>query len=147
MNANTSGTTPLVRQGAPLWRTGLYAGIGALAANFVVLYFTKSLAPELMALSPGPVTFWTVMGAVGATLVFALLRRLSRNPDLAFLIVAIVALLISFIPDWWVWETKPPMFKGVTLGGIYALMAMHVVAAVIITGVLLRSRRPATLRE
>jgi hypothetical protein len=57
-----------------------------------------------------------------------------------------VVLLISLIPDWWVWETKPPMFKGVTLGGIYVLMAMHVVAAVIITGVLLRATLPAPLR-
>jgi Family of unknown function (DUF6069) len=146
MSANISGITPLAKHGAPLWRAGLYAGIGALVANFVVLYFTKSLAPDLVALSPGPVTFWTVVGTIGATLVYALVRRLSRAPERTLLIVAIVVLLISFIPDWWVWETKPPMFKGVTLGGIYALMAMHVVAAVIITGVLLRSTRPAPAR-
>jgi hypothetical protein len=146
MNENTSGITPLARHGTPLWRAGLFAGIGALVANFVVLYFTKSLAPDFMALSPGPVTFWTVMGTIGATLVYGLVRRRSRSPERTFLIVAVVVLLLSFIPDWWVWQTKPPMFKGVTLGGIYALMAMHVVAAVTIAGVLLRTTRPAPLR-
>ena len=146
MNENVSGTTPLARHGAPLWRAGLYAGVGALVANFVVLYFTKPLAPDFISLSPIPVIFWTVLGTIGATLVYALVRRLSRVPERTFLIVATVVLLISLIPDWWVWETKPPMFKGVTLGGIYALMAMHLVAAVIITGVLLRVTRPAPLR-
>jgi FtsH-binding integral membrane protein len=146
MNENISGTTALASHATPLWRRGLYAGVGALIANSVVLYFTKPLAPDLMALSPVPVTFWTVMGTMGATLVYALVRRRSRAPERTYLIVAIVVLLISFIPDWWVWETKPPMFKGVTLGGIFALMAMHVVAAVIITGVLLRTTRPVPLR-
>ena len=147
MNKNVSETTRVAGHGAPLWRAGLYAGVGALVANFIVLYFTRPLAPDFVALSPIPVIIWTVLGTIGATLVYALVRRLSRTPERTFLIVAIVVLLISFIPDWWVWNTKPPTFKVVTLGGIYALMAMHVVAAVIITGVLLRARKPAPLRK
>jgi hypothetical protein len=131
-------------RGTPLWLAGIYAGIGALVANHIVLYFAKPLAPDLMALSPGPVTFWTVLGAVGATLVYELVRRRSQTPARTFTIVAVIALLISFIPDLLLFRTPvSPTFGNATGGGIYTLMAMHCVAAVIVTGVLTRVARPA----
>lgn len=144
MTEIVSETPPASGGRAPLWRAGLYAGVGALIANYIVLFLTKPMAPGFMSLSAIPVTFWTVLGAIGATLTYALIRRLSQTPERTFLITAVVVFLVSLAPDIWVWEAKPPAFAGVTLGGICALMAMHLAAAVIITGVLLRTTRPAT---
>jgi len=120
--------------------------LGALVANEVVLVLTKPLAPNLFSLTAGPVAFWTTVGAVGASLVYALVRRLSRRPERSFLIVAIIVLVVSFIPDLLLFLLPPSPIEQVTVGGVATLMGMHIVAAVIITAALLRLARPAPVR-
>lgn len=124
-----------------LQKTALLAALLSLAANLLILHFTKPLAPNFMTLSVGPVSFWTILGTAGAGGVFALIRKWSSHPVPVFVIVAAVVLLFSFIPDVMVLHTTNPMFKGSTPASVGVLMLMHVVVAVINVPLLLRSRR------
>jgi hypothetical protein len=74
----------------------------------------------------------TIVGVLGAVIAFAAVGRFAKNPVRTFRIVAGVALLLSFLPDLGLLAGMP----GATPVGVLALMAMHVVAAVIAVGVL-----------
>lgn len=118
-------------------RRGLLAVGLSVAANVVVLAVAKELldlAPNLQALDWRPVIFLTVVGAVGATLVYAGLTRIAARPDRTFIIVAGVVLVLSFLPD----VLFLPGDPGATTAAIAALMLMHVVVAVICVWVLTR---------
>lgn len=81
-----------------------------------------------------PVFLLTTVGAVGATLTYGLVRRVSARPDRTFAVVVVVALLLSFVPDV-AWLPGDP---GATTAGIGVLMAMHVTTAAICFAVLTR---------
>lgn len=140
--------TPMAKRAgrSPLWLAGVLGGLGALVANEALLVFTKPLAPNLFSLSEGPVAFWTLLGALGATLVYGLVRWRSPRPERPFLVIAIVVLLVSFIPDLLLFKLPPNPIEQVTVGGVVALMAMHVVAALIITPALLLLARPVSAK-
>ncbi len=120
-----------------VWRAGALAAVGAAAANAGVY----RIASAVGAISSGvlvpalhqPITLplvvlGSVMGALGATATLALLRLVTAHPLRAFLPIAAIALVLSCagpfaVPD------APPGFYG-------TLLAMHVVAAAVIVGVL-----------
>jgi hypothetical protein len=126
---------------ATVWSAGAFAGALAVIANVVILYFAKPLAPALMPLNIAPVVIWTIIGTLGATLVYRFIAGRSAAPGRAFVIVAVIALLISFAPDIALLVNPNPMFGQVTAPGVYSLMAMHVVAAAIIVTTLIRRSR------
>jgi len=120
-----------------LWKRGLKALVWAVVANLVVWWLGVSLLTIPSEFPPlagaAPTVFFTTVGAVGAVLVFALLRRVSDRPALVFRRVAVVFLLLSFIPDLLLLtEGGRDAVPGVTVPGVAVLMIMHVVAAVII---------------
>lgn len=88
----------------------------------------------------GPVGMFTFIGAVGAVIVFAILRRFAKKPNRTFMWTAIIVLLISFIPD--IFVNQIPGFPYVTTAGIVLLMALHVVCAVITVSVLTKLTKP-----
>ena len=50
-------------------------------------------------MDPVPIIMFTVLGVGAATLVFALLARFTRRPITIFRWVALVALLLSLVPN------------------------------------------------
>lgn len=124
-----------------LWKKGLRAWVWAVVANLVVWWLGVSLLtipPDFPPLAgAGPTIFFTSVGAVGAVLVLALLRRLSDRPAALFRRIAVAFLLLSFVPDLLLLtEGGRDAVPGVTVPGVVVLMVMHVVAAVIIIRVL-----------
>lgn len=116
------------------------AGAGALVLSLVINWLivfganTVGIAPELDALTYGPVTLFTTLGVVGATITYGALTRIATNPDRLFVVVAAIVLVLSLIPDFTVIPDQPggSLVAGAILG------VMHVTTAVICVGVLTR---------
>ena len=129
-----------------LWKSALLAAILASVANIALLFIGKSFVsvPDTFKpLSVPPVILWSVLGTIGATLTYLVIRRVATNADRVFLGVAGVMLVLSFIPDYMLKGIPAgTMFGGASMGAIYLLMSMHVVAASIIVWLLLRSPVP-----
>lgn len=118
-----------------LW-AGPLAAISAAVAN-AVLYFVASalgmMPQDVVLQGSGPITLApvivsSIIGAVGAVMVFTIVALLTRRPIRTFRIVAAVLLVLSF--------ATPLTIPGAPLSMILALELMHVVAAVIIVGIL-----------
>ena len=110
-----------------LARRGALAVVASLALNWVVLWLalTAPFVESFDALSVPPVTLLSAAGAVGATLVYAVLSRRAERPDLTFVRLASVVLILSFGPDLALLGVDP----DATVGGVVALMVMHVTVA------------------
>jgi hypothetical protein len=115
-----------------LLRVGAVAAALSASANTLVLAIASSLLGAVV-IPPGEtVTFGqvagaSVAGAVGAVVVFAVISRSTRRPIRAFLAVAAVGLLLSFLPI---------ALAGATGSSAAALALMHVVAAATHVGLL-----------
>jgi hypothetical protein len=120
-----------------LWWVGLLTIIVSALINFMIALITQTLTTVSPAFTPlqAPVfVTWTVIGCVGAIIVFALLARLTRRPIRNFQITALVVLLISLIPDFMVGVLRPfPTTTPLTVG---ALMLMHIATALVCVGLL-----------
>jgi len=117
-----------------LIKRGIIALVLSLLINYVLL--TAILQLELVApyehLAYPPVTIWTVGGVVGATLVYALLVRRSPIPRQTFVRIAIVVLLLSFIPD----GALLLFDEEATLGAAVALAGLHIPPAAVCVAIL-----------
>jgi Family of unknown function (DUF6069) len=117
----------------------LLAALAAAVANTLV-YFAASalgtvsqgvLLPSPMGISPltvGLVATTSVIGTVGAAIVFAILGLLARRPARLFRIVATVMLVLSF--------AMPATVPGVPLAMRVSPAVMHVVAWAVSVGLL-----------
>lgn len=142
--ATTLATATSSRNTAHTVNWGRYALVGlgtivaAVLANVLVYYLGGALAaydprfPPLSAVS-GAVIF-TVVPAIAAAILYAILLRFARRPARIFAIIAAVAFVVTAIPDF----TYAPRFPGATGGQIAILVTMHIVAAVVIVGLLTR---------
>jgi hypothetical protein len=121
---------------------GLAGGALAAAVNTALLLIGKAagvafLAPvngptaPLVALQPLNVIMLSLIPALIAALLLTGLARLTRHPQLIFQAVAGAFLLFSLIPDW-----ALPMDSLATR---ILLSLMHLVAAALIVGALLRA--------
>jgi hypothetical protein len=122
-----------------LWLMGLFAIVAAVVVNVLVDVLALSLLPipaMFMALRSPIYIIYTVIGAVGAVLVFALIARFSRRPIRLFHIVALIVLVISFGPD--LWLLTMPFASGV---GVGVLIAMHITTYAVMVGVLTTTTR------
>jgi len=125
------------RKPSGLWSAALLAGVLAVALNLVIMHFTKPLAPALLALDILPVVFWTVVGTIGAALSYRIIYRRSATPERTFIVVALIALVVSFVPNVAFLVIPQLKIHGLTPIGDYVLMAMHVVAAAVIVPILI----------
>jgi hypothetical protein len=134
--------------GKSLWASALVAVGGALGATLAVRAIGLALLeipPEFGPLDgPGPTIFFTGVSGVVAVGVYALVRRTSARPDPLFRWIALVVLVLSFLPDLWLLsDGAAEAFPGATPAGIGILMAMHVAAAAVIVWALTGgARRP-----
>ena len=91
----------------------------------------------------GAVAVSTAGGVVVAGVVYAIVERFARDPRRTFLIVAVIALVLSLWAPISLGLADPPENPGTDAGSVGTLIAMHVLAAAISVPVLLRvpSRR------
>ena len=133
------------RAGWSLWIIGLVAAVAASLANLALMFFTKpslGLPDTFGPLNTVPIILWSFIGAFGAIGVYALIRRFSATPNRTFVIVAVIVLVLSFIPDLAIRGVTTGPFGGATAGAIATLMVMHVISFAIIVPLLSRLARP-----
>lgn len=123
--ADASGERTL----ADLARAGALALVLSWALNAALTTVAQmaGVGDGLMQLTYPPVLFFTTVGVVGATLVYAALDRLTSTPDRLFVVVAAVVLVLSVVPDFTYIPSQPG--GSVTAGAVLA--SMHVAAAAI----------------
>lgn len=117
-----------------LWLAGAKALAAAVVGTLVVRWLgvtALEIPPEFPPLAvPGPTIFFTAVAAVGATAVYAVLRRVAERPAYVFRWIAAVVLLVSFAPDAWLLTGgAAESFPGATPAAVGTLMLQHVVAA------------------
>lgn len=117
----------------------LLAALGAAGINAIVYFVVSTLGfiPENLPVpTPGgerpltlaPVVIGSVVGAIGAAVVFALIGLVARRPLMLFGIVATVALVLSL--------AAPLTIPGAPLSMVLSLEVMHVAAWAVIVGLL-----------
>ena len=115
---------------------GVATVIAAVLANVLVYFIGSAIVgydPEFIVLRDVSATIlFTVVPAIAAVLLYAVLLRFTSNPARTFMIIAAMVLIISLIPDVVYISTVP----GATGGQTAILSLMHVVAAVVIVWVL-----------
>jgi hypothetical protein len=121
---------------------GLGTVVAAVIAN-VLIYFIGSAFveynPQFIVLSNvSPTIIFTVVPAIVAVVIYALLLRFTTNPARIFTIAAAVVLVISLIPD----LTYIPTVPGATGAQTAVLMVMHIIAAIVIVSMLTTLTRP-----
>lgn len=114
-----------------LWWVGpltvLSAIIGVLIVRAIAMaILSEPYAPGL-AMIAIPIIFTLVL-CTGAVLVYALVGRFSNNPVRTFLIISVIFLAISFLPD--IAIASAP-FPGAGWPSSITFMIMHIVAGVI----------------
>lgn len=115
---------------AKLWWVSGAVGAVAVAANLAVQAGARALFAipnAFLPLTPGPTGVFTVGGVLGAVALFTLLDRFVSQPLRRFRQIALVALLLSFIPDLLLLQPSSP-FGQVSMLTVIVLMIEHVVA-------------------
>jgi hypothetical protein len=117
---------------------GLATVVAAVLANVLVYFIGSAVVgydPLFIVLANVSATIlFTVVPAIVAVLLYAILLRFSSNPARIFTNIAVVVLIVSLIPD----LTYIPSVPGATPGQTAVLMLMHVIAAVVIVSMLTR---------
>jgi hypothetical protein len=131
------------RSSGSAWRRLLVVGAGLVlmttVANVLIAMALRDVLgvpAAFQALSTPAVASGTIVGMIGATLVFAWVARAQPDPRRTFVVTATAGLIVSWLPDLAIWATA--VFPGTTTTGILSLMALHVVAAAFAVGILLR---------
>ena len=147
LSSSSSSSTPVAPRAVSWGRfalVGLGAVIAAVLANLLVYLIGSAVVgydPRFVVLANASGTIlFTVVPAIIAVLLYAVLLRFTSNPARIFTNIAIVVLIISLIPD----LTYIPSVPGASSGQTAILMLMHVVAAAVIVlmlTTLTRSRR------
>jgi len=112
---------PTVRTGEIGKRGGVALAI-SIPVNVAVLWtvITLDLTASTAAFDYPSAVVLTAVGVVGATAVYWLLARRSATPDETFVRVAVVVLLLSFLPNVALYASG-----GATLGEVVTLMSLH----------------------
>ena len=113
-----------------VWVAGGAAFLLSLIANALVRILVKAVFPIshlFAALQEWQgIIFLTFVGVLGATVVFAILARLTKHAIRVFRGLALILLLLSFIPNILMLTTNGP---GATIPAVGSLMVMHVITA------------------
>jgi hypothetical protein len=105
MTATTADDTPAERRDGVSWRRLLWVApltvVVALVVNLLIKTVLQALNPALAEMGQlgRPLIILTLEGAILAVLVFAVMVWLVPHPIRWFRIVAVIALLLSLIPD------------------------------------------------
>jgi hypothetical protein len=116
---------------------GAGLAVVATAADVIVAMALRSALQVPAGFSPlalPGVASTTIVGMIGATVVFGWLARVRPDPRSTFVRIAAAALVLSWVPDLVVGATR--IFPATTENGILSLMILHVVAAACAVGIL-----------
>ena len=120
-----------------VWLAGGAALVLSLLANAIVrtvVVAMFSISPLFRALETwDTIIIFTLVGVFGATVVFAILSRLTKHAIKLFRWLAGFLLILSFIPNILMLTLDAP---GATLPAVISLMVMHVITAGITVGLL-----------
>ncbi|MFG2029943.1 DUF6069 family protein [Streptomyces sp. NPDC048825] len=119
--AVTARRGPLVVAGGVL----AAIGVGSLADAVLALLALAVGAPDdFQPLMPGSYIFLTTVGVVAGAIGWAIIRKVSKDPEalLRWLVPTVVA--VSFVPDFL-------LFGEGGAAGVVALLLMHVAVAVV----------------
>ena len=121
------GSSPKVQLRRLLW-----VGPLAILASILGVLVVRVIAVAILQPDPTPISLGWVVPAVstfvlvaGAVLVFALVSRFAANPIRTYQIIALIFLLLSFLPDIAYPQSR---MRGANWPNAVALMGMHVVA-------------------
>jgi hypothetical protein len=127
----TVNRTERIASGRLLW-VGPLAIVASVVANLIIRIIAVSLlgiGKDFPPLGWGPPIVFTIMGVLGAVIVFATVARFSKRPIRLFTIIALVVLALSLLPD--IGLLSSNAMPGTSLGSVIALMLMHVAAAAV----------------
>jgi hypothetical protein len=124
------------------WWVSLLAVGSAIAANLLALFFLDlfvEIPADFPPFQPAAIATVTAIGVMGASIAFAIVGGVSQQPRRTFTLVAVVALLVTLIPNLlaMVNPAGAPV-PGMTAQAAALLMVFHVVAAVVAVLVLTR---------
>jgi Family of unknown function (DUF6069) len=131
---STFSALPRHREGPSLWLLGVLAIVGSAVVNWLVDSLIVAFLPisaEFSDLQILKVEPFTIVGALGAVLVFAVVDRLSSHPNRVYWWVATCVLLLSAVPD--IAMLSGP---GATPLAVSALFFLHITTYVVCVGVL-----------
>ena len=115
-----------------LWLMGLLAIVVSEVVNVLIVTIALAFLPpeaHTMQLQMPNYSFLTVVGALGALLVCALINKLSRQPIRLFRIIATIVLVISFIPDFLLLQSSNAL-------AVMVLMVMHIATYLVTVGMM-----------
>ncbi len=116
---------------ATLLKAGGLAALLAIIANLLVRTLTLAIFDISEDFEPlraiGPMVFASIVGAVGGTIVFAIVIRLTSHPVRWFTIIAVIFLVFSFLT-----VVGASSETGSSASALSALVLMHILTAVII---------------
>lgn len=120
-----------------LAKYGLLTVLIAIAATALVRVVALSFVDVPADFVPfplgwGPVIASSVIGVLGATVVYSVIIHVSQRPNRTFTLLAVVVLVFSFVPM----LTMPPAFAATIAPVIPALAVMHVTVAAVSVGIL-----------
>jgi len=143
MSSTYTVPTTSAHRGIPgrLWWVGFLTVLAAVMVNTLIAFGARALfpvAPTFLPLQPAGFLSSTVIGVVGAVIVFALIARWSKHPTRLFQRTVWVVLLVSLIPV--LLLPVVGLYPGTTLPEVGALLLMHVATALICLGILPRAQ-------
>jgi hypothetical protein len=125
-----------------LWWVAPLTILAAVVANLLIRQVAVAILrpdPRFVPLTiAAPVSF-TLFGLLGAVIVYALVARFSRRPITLFTRIAMVTLLVTFIPD--ILMAVTGFNPGTTIPNVIVLMLMHLSAWAICVNMLTRLTR------
>ncbi len=125
---------------------GLVAIVGSVVANLLTIPLLWLLAPDVPPDFPpfqiGSIAFFTTLQVGAGVVVFALITRFLQRPIRTFTIVALIALVLSCLPNVALAAnpTAAP-FPGGNAAAFLALIIPHIVAAAVTITTLTRLGR------
>ena len=118
-----------------LFMVGVLTIAAAVVANLVVrslAFASLPISPTFLPLQVGSICVFTVVLVGGGVLVYALVMRFSRHPARTYIIIALIALLLSLVPPVMLFfNPDTRMLPGVTPQAASILMVLHIVDALI----------------
>lgn len=129
-----------------LWRAGAVALFAAVLSNIIahfLLSWVLIYPPDFIPLRPTSIAILTAFGAFGATLLYARLRGRVEQPERTFQRVAWLLLALSIVPAL-TGALSPGLFPlpGATSSAFLTLIPFHLIAGVVIIGLLSRLHEP-----
>ena len=121
------GVDPPSVSGIEIGKRGGIALVASVMVNLAVLWavITLGVTASTTAFDYPSTVVLTTVGVVGATAVYWLLARRSAAPDVTFVRIAVVVLLLSFLPNVGLYVSGEA-----TVGEAVTLMGLHVPPAV-----------------